>query len=84
MLVIGLSGLAACAGSTPYVSDLRIDPPPASLTLPCDEAILLSEKALTQAQVERLWLGDRKRLAECRGRHQGLVEWVDELTGIVR
>lgn len=51
------------------------DPPP-SLLLPCAEAVAVPERDLTRGEVVRLWLTDRRALAECRSRHQGLVEAV--------
>ena len=65
--------LAACGGST--ASGARLEPPPPSLVQPCQAAVALPARDLMQAEVERFWRADRARLAECRDKHQGLVDW---------
>jgi len=82
-LIVLLLGLTACAASTPSIENLRIDPPPASLVIPCNRAVRLPDRELTQAEVERFWIRDRQRLAECRSRHGGLVEWSRDVTSSV-
>jgi len=65
--------LTACAAST--VVSPRITPPP-SLLVQCAAPVRLPERALTQAEVETFWGRDRTALRRCRGRHQGLVDFV--------
>ena len=78
MLIALLLVLAACTDSTQSVENFRLDPPPASLTIPCAQAAELPERVLTQAEVESFWLADRRRLAECRSRYKRLIEWAAE------
>lgn len=75
--------LGACAASTPSREELRLDPPPASLTEPCGPAQRLPERVLTQAEVEAFWIRDRQRLAACRSRHGGLTQWAGEAVAAV-
>ena len=66
--------LAACNGSTAS-GGIRLDPPPPSLTEPCQPAVVLPARDMTQAEVERFWRADRARVAACREKHQGMVDW---------
>ena len=75
MLVGLLFPLAACDGLTPSSERLRIDPPQSSLIEPCRFAVSLPNRDLSQAETERFWIEDRRRLAECRGKQAGLAEW---------
>lgn len=79
MLIIVLSVLGACAASTPSSEQLRLDPPPASTTIPCQNATRLPDRELTQREVEDFWIRDRQRLAECHSRHGALVEWSEDV-----
>ena len=65
--------LTACVGST--VSGAKLEPPPPSLVQPCQAAVALPARDITQTEVERWWRSDRARLAACRDKHQGLAEW---------
>lgn len=75
MLIVALSMLTACGGSGQSAEDLRIDPPAPSLMTPCHYATELPDRAMSQREVEDFWIEDRRRLAQCRGQHQGMVEW---------
>ena len=79
MMMLGawLCLLGACSGSTP----VEVPPPPAALVAPCAEPTRLPVRALTQAEVERLWGGDRGRLRDCAARHDALVAWADGVAG---
>ena len=70
-----LWALTACSGSTASGADLA--PPPPSLVQPCEPAVALPVRDLMQAEVERFWRADRARLADCRDKHQGMVDWAD-------
>ena len=70
-----LWALTACSGSTASGADLA--PPPPSLVQPCEAALALPVRDLMQAEVERFWRADRARLAACRDKHRGLVDWAD-------
>ena len=70
-----LWALTACSGSTASGADLA--PPPPSLVQPCEAALALPVRDLMQAEVERFWRADRARLADCRDKHQGMVDWAD-------
>ena len=70
-----LLALTACGGSTASGADLA--PPPPSLVQPCEPAVALPVRDLMQAEVERFWRADRARLAGCREKHQGMVDWAD-------
>lgn len=84
-LIPTLSGallvLTACAGSTP--SGARLDPPPPSLSEPCQWAVALPAGDMSQAQVERFWRTDRARLASCRDKHDGLVRWAEGVVSAI-
>jgi len=75
--------LTACAASTPSTEELRLDPPPASLTQACSRASRLPVRVLTQAEVEAFWIRDRQRLSACRSRHTGLTQWTIEVVAAV-
>ena len=77
MLVVVLSALAACSGST--VSGARIDAPPPSLTAPCRDPLRLPARDATQEDVERWWRSDRANLLACGDKHSGLVAWIEGL-----
>ena len=67
LLLLPLSLLAGCAGSTPSA-----DAPP-SLLVPCDRPVILPDRALSDRDVELLWGRDRAALVACRSRHEGLA-----------
>jgi hypothetical protein len=46
--------------------------------------VLLPERGLTQAEVERWWIQDRARLLECRARHDALNAFVRDRDGRLR
>lgn len=83
MLAVALSVLTACAGSGPSADRLRIDPPAPSLTEPCDYATELPNRSMSQREVEEFWIEDRRRLAECRGKHEGLTNWSQDVVTAV-
>lgn len=69
--------LPACAASTKYVSRAPVlAPPDSALMKECDLPKNLGESALAQAQLERLWITDRRRLLECYRRHLALRDFV--------
>ena len=73
-LIVLLFPLAACLGSTPSAR-ANLEMPPPSLVEPCQPALNLPARDITQAEVERFWRADRARLAACREKHQGMVDW---------
>lgn len=77
MLVGSLCLLAACSGSVP----VEVPPPPPALVGACAEPARLPVRALTQAEVERLWGADRGRLRDCAGRHRVLADWAEGMRG---
>ena len=77
MLIVALSALGACSGST--VSGARIDAPPPSLTAPCRDPLRLPARDATQEDVERWWRSDRANLLACGDKHSGLVAWIEGL-----
>jgi len=74
MLIVALSALVACSGST--VSGALIDPPPPSLTAPCGDPLRLPARDATQEEVERWWRADRANLLACGDKQAGLVAWI--------
>ena len=79
MLIVLPLALPACKGFA--VSGAQIDPPPPSLTAPCDAPARLPAAAMTQAQVERAWARDRTALVICGDKHAGLVAWASGVVG---
>ena len=77
MLVLGmsLSLLGACAGSKQSTEPPQLDAAPEALTKPCERPVTLPDRALTQAEVERLWITDRARLVECGMSKQAVVDY---------
>lgn len=73
MLGGALLALTACVGST--ASGARLEAPPPSLTQPCQPAVDLPMRDLTQADVEQFWRADRARISACREKHQAMVDW---------
>ena len=81
MLAGALSVLPACVALTR--SDRLVVPPiPPHLVGPdsvlvqkCAGPIDIGEKELTQAELERLWITDRKRMLTCIRRHLALVDF---------
>lgn len=72
LLILGLLPLlSACAASSVSTPSVEV---PASLTVPCREAVALPERDLLAGEVERSWLQDRLSLRECRSRHQARVD----------
>ncbi|PDS67871.1 anaerobic dehydrogenase [Rhizobium phaseoli] len=49
--------------------------PDSTLTARCLGPIDLGDKALTQAQLEKLWITDRERLLTCIRRHLALRDF---------
>jgi hypothetical protein len=64
----------------------QIARPDSALLKVCDRPALLGQGALTQAQVEELWITDRSALLDCYRRHLALrnfvVERDDALMGV--
>jgi hypothetical protein len=65
MLIAPLLALTACAGSR--AAD--IEPLPPSVAAPCPLPVVLPQRGLTQAEVERFWGADRDALRDCGARH---------------
>ncbi|WP_311043585.1 anaerobic dehydrogenase [Rhizobium lentis] len=49
--------------------------PDSTLTVRCLGPVDLGDKALTQAQLEKLWIADRERLLSCLRRHLALRDF---------
>ncbi|WP_311043517.1 anaerobic dehydrogenase [Rhizobium bangladeshense] len=47
----------------------------------CKGPVDLGDKALTQAQLEKLWITDRERLLTCIRRHLALRDFYDDRDG---
>lgn len=81
MLAALLSVLPACSALTR--SDRLVVPPAppklarpdSTLTARCLGPVDLGDKALTQAQLEKLWITDRERLLSCIRRHLALRDF---------
>ncbi|ACM26540.1 anaerobic dehydrogenase protein [Rhizobium rhizogenes K84] len=86
-LTLLLSALPACAALTK--SDKLVVPPePPKLTKPdsvllekCIGPVELGNKALVQAQVERLWMKDRQNLLSCARKHLSLRDFYADRDG---
>ena len=66
MLPVPLLALAACEGSIQSSTEPpRLEPAPDQLTEVCVQPVRLPDRALSQAEVEALWLRDRRALIEC-------------------
>nr|WP_246825947.1 dehydrogenase [Rhizobium binae] len=79
--------LPACAVST-RSAKLVVPPPPPKLVRPdsaltarCLGPVDLGDKALTQAQLEKLWITDRERLLTCIRRHLALRDFYADRDG---
>ena len=86
MLITSLSVLTACAGSTRSNNNLQgvLTPAPAELVVPCASPITLPERELTQAEVERYWLKDRKNLVICKRQKDGVVKYYEKRDKIIQ
>lgn len=69
-----LLALTACAGSTKSGS-LK---PEVYVTQKCSRPVLLPERALTQAEVEKFWAKDRKALLQCGMTKETLLKWLKQ------
>lgn len=49
--------------------------PDTTLTKECKDPVVLPNRALTQQEVEKYWLEDRKNLKLCKVEKNGLVEF---------
>ena len=70
--------LTACLGST--AAD--VEPPPASLVVPCQEPQRLPVRTVTQGEGEVFWGRDRAALRDCGERHGLLVAWARGQVGV--
>ncbi|WP_436118155.1 anaerobic dehydrogenase [Phyllobacterium sp. LjRoot231] len=50
--------------------------PDSALLKGCNIPVLLPNKPLTQALVEKLWISDRQALIECGRRHKALGDFI--------
>ncbi len=66
MPLVLLLVLQACSGST-------VPALPETLQIPCDHPVLLPERGLSQAEVEKYWVKDRIALASCRMRLDAVI-----------
>jgi hypothetical protein len=76
------SVLAACAASPPS-SSVGVDLPalPGRFVTTSCRPGALPDRALTRAEVEKLWARDRSTLSRCGVSLRGLVAFYDELRG---
>jgi hypothetical protein len=79
MLLTALSALTACGGSTVSTKGLSLSRADTAITKPCRGPVLLPERLLNQADVERYWSIDRARLVRCKGEKQEVVRYYDTL-----
>lgn len=87
MLTALLLVLPACAGLTKSVSPAvlpQIARADSALLEACDLPIDLGVNPLAQAQLEKLWITDRKRLLTCYRRHLALRDFVIERDDALR
>ena len=71
--------LPACSASTNFVSPPappRISAPDSALVKDCKLPIDIGSKALTQSQLESLWITDRISLLDCARRHKALRDFI--------
>lgn len=80
MLAVVVLGLQACAVSKPSVES-RIDLPalPSKFISTTCKPGALPDRALTQAEVEKLWARDRARLSKCGYSLGGLIAFYTDL-----
>lgn len=50
----------------------------------CEGVVDLPNRALTQRDVERLWIGDRKSLIQCSKRHKALADFIKQRDGALK
>jgi len=74
-LVITLTGCKTTSTITPVVKPI-LTPADSELLRSCLGPVEVPPRALTQQQIERLWITDRQRIIECARRHQALAEWI--------
>lgn len=55
--------------------------PDSSLIKACKGVVDLPDRALTQRDIERLWISDRKSLIECAKRHKALADFIKQRDG---
>ena len=64
--------VTACAGSTKS-GNVK---PELAVTQKCKLPVSLPDRDLTQAEVEKFWMRDRKALLECGVTKESLVKWL--------
>lgn len=80
MALLCVSGLIACAGSTPSIrATVSLPALPSAITR-CDRAVLMLEVALSKAEVERLWARDRAALVKCGMNLKAVVAFYEDLS----
>ena len=86
LIAIAFACLAAQGcGSTRYISvPPQLTEPDRALVRDCLGPVRLPQGTLTQGDVERLWIGDRKALIECGRRHKALRDFYAERDAAVR
>ena len=68
--------LMACAASIRSSNEPPVlEPAPAALTVDCVSPVRLSDRELTQAEVEEYWLRDRQALIECGMTKEALLAY---------
>lgn len=72
--------LTACAGSTPSIDGVQLDPPSEAVTRPCAGPMLLPDRELGQSEAETMWTRDRAALKTCRHRHRVLAGWAEAVS----
>ena len=75
MPIVSLLVLAACSDSIGSVEPPVLADPPEGLTESCPRPILLPERELIQAEVERYWINDRSNLIGCGLQLQALIDF---------
>ena len=60
-------------------NDVKLPEASPSLTLPCRPPTSLPDRDLRQSEVAIAWGRDRRSLRECAGKHQGLVEYSEDV-----
>ena len=82
-LIASATVLMSCGLSTPSADRIDLRPPDAEVTHPCGRAVQMPEREITQAEAARYHARDRAALAECRGRHGLMVDWIDDVVEAV-
>lgn len=77
--IVAAALLAGCAGDTPPPPSPRLAPPSALLTADCGLLPPIPADDGDPAVRRRYYSATRASFVTCRGRHRGLVAYIDEV-----